>query len=751
MLPVAARPLASAGLLAVLLPITSARAQSPVLTPDSGAGTAIALPELTVTATRAPRAIEDVPQTVQVIDRAEIERQITLSPSPADAIARLVPGYTVTNGTISGASEGFRGRDALVLLDGVPLNTPLRDVSRILALLDLNAVERIETVAGASSLYGAGATGGTINIITRRPTEDGVRVTANGAVRAFTANPGRSLSPELSLGLQGRTGPFDYSGVISGRGTGRAYDGNGREAPSDALLGQGGADRTETGNLFARFGYNLDGARRFEVTAMAIRLEQTPDYLTDYSGRVARPNFGRTYDAPSVRERTESFSARYTDSDFALGSLSLVGFYNNVDKRFNFSEFSFPANSVVYYSGNPNSPTSPANQTRLLSERYGVNITVDTRLDPLLGSFLPGSLFTWGGDIGRERTHQVLTSGQDVFTPLEQTTLAAFGQLQVPIGPVTFRGGIRYEHFALDVDDFTRPAAYTAQQVGTALRPFVLPPLRVTGGSFNYDAFTYNLGATIRVQEGTEIYGGFSQGFALPDVGSFTRRAGLSTAFACAVTTPNCLRPGTTVSYSSIGPDAQIVDSYELGIRHRGARFTAGLVGFISTSDQGVTFDPATNLISQQAEIIYGAELNGSYAVTPRFTLAGLVAYREGKYDSDSNGSRESSLPNNRIANPWRAVLSGTYRFEEGTTVRVEGIGFTGRNESINTAGQRYKIRAGATMNLAVGTPVLGGEVYGAVENLFDAAYQNPTATSVRNLPVEAYGRTVTIGYRRSF
>nr|WP_245215866.1 TonB-dependent receptor [Pararoseomonas baculiformis] len=709
------------------------------------------VPEVTVTATRAPRPIEEVPQTVQVIEREEIDRQITLSPSPADAIARLVPGYSVTNGTISGASENFRGRDALVLLDGVPLNTPLRDVSRILALLDLNAVERIETVAGASSLYGAGATGGTINIITRRPTEDGVRVTTNAAIRAFTARPGRSLSPELSLGLQGRSGPFDVSGVISGRATGRAYDGNGRESPSDALLGQGGADRTETGNFFARFGYNLDAARRLEVTGTAIRLEQEPDYLTNYAGRKAVPDFNRPYTGLSVRERTESFSARYTDTDFALGSLSVVGFYNDVDKRFNYTEFSYPANSIVYYSGNPNSPTSPANQTRLLSRRFGANITIDTPLDGLVGDVLPGARFTWGGDVGHERTRQVLATGQDVFTPLEQTTLAAFGQLQVPLGPLTLRGGLRYERFDLSVDDFIRPAAYTALPVGGGLRGFVLPALRVTGGDFEYDNVTFNLGATLRLAEATELYGGFSQGFALPDVGSFTRRAGLTTSFTCPTTAPNCLRPGTSVSYASIGPDAQVVNNYELGLRHRGERYTAGLAGFVSTSEQGVTFEPATNTISQQPEVIYGIEANGSYEVTPQLVLAGLIAWREGRYDSDGNGSRDSYLPNNRIASPIRGVLSATYRFEEGTSFRVEGVGFTGRNQPINEAGTRYKTRAGATMNLAVATPLLGGELYAAAENLFDAAYQNPTATSVRNLPVEAYGRTVTVGFRRSF
>lgn len=217
------------------------------------------------------------------------------------------------------------------------------------------------------------------------------------------------------------------------------------------------------------------------------------------------------------------------------------------------------------------------------------------------------------------------------------------------------------------------------------------------------------------------------------------------------MTRPNCLRAGTTISYANIAPGAQIVNSYELGVRHRGEGFNAGLVGFASTSDQGVTFDPLTNRISQQEEVIWGVELNGDVAVTRQFTLAGLLAYREGRYDSDGDGRIDSYLPNNRIATPLRVVLSGLWNFEGGTVLRVEGVGFTGRNRRIDRAGTRYKIADGATMNLSVSTPVLGGQAYASVENLFDAAYHNPTATSVRNLPVESFGRTVTVGYRKTF
>ncbi|MGL4289514.1 MAG: TonB-dependent receptor [Phreatobacter sp.] len=703
------------------------------------------LDEITVTATRAARPIEQVPTTVQVIERAEIVQQLQFSNNPAVALSKLIPGYSASTETISGASESYRGRGLLVMIDGVPLNTPLRDVSRIASMIDLNSIERIEVASGASSLYGAGATGGTVNFITRRPVDGKPQVTVSTALRAFTANVGNSLAPEVSVSVLGGQNGFDYSVIATGRAAGRTYDGAGRELASDAMLGQGGGDRYWNGNLFARLGYNFDAARRFEISANMIRLEQNPQYNTLYSGTYARPDTSTLYQGSSVMERTSSFQARYTDTSFLLGNLSVLGFYNDTNKRFNYSSYSFPYNSQVYYSGNPASPTSPANQTILHSTRYGVNATVDTPLDFVWR----GAKLTWGVDAVRDHTSQELTDGRAVFTPLAQTTLAGFTLLQVPITDrLTVRGGIRYENFALTVSDYTRPDVYAGLSAATV---FLLPALPVTGGSFNYSAPTYNLGATFKLTDTIDIYGGFSQGYALPDIGAFTRRAGSTLAYACPVMMPACLPAGTTVSYASIAPRAQLVNNYEIGIRGRIGSFRGGLAGFVSTSNDGVTFDSVTNQLSQQKEVIYGVEFQGEVALSTAFTLGTNMTYREGRYDSNKDGRLDSWLPNNRIANPFRGTLYGTYRFDNDVALRVEGVGFTGREQPINLGGTIYKIRPGFTMNASVTAPVYGGQAFLAVNNLFDTLYENPSATSVRNLTSYAWGRTVTAGYRRSF
>ncbi|MDX3805077.1 TonB-dependent receptor [Bosea thiooxidans] len=748
------RLISLAASLIALLASSTAIAQ---VSPESASRRAAAQPNvidldtITVTAARAERSTAETPQSVQVIDSKEIEQQLKFSPNAATALGKLVPGYAMPTQTVSSASENYRGRDLLVMIDGVPMNTPLRDVSRILSLIDLNTVDRIEVVAGASSLYGAGATGGTVNFITKKAAEGKPRITVNTAIRAFTRNIGRSLAPEASVTVSGKV-PDGVDYLFSGqiRGAGRTFDGAGRELPSDGLLGQGGGDRYKAGNLLAKLGYDFAGGKRIELNASWIGFDQAPKYLTNYAPPFARPDLSKPYVGQSVLEDTKSVSLRYSDPDFALGRLSVLGYYNDIKKRFNFSTFSYPYNSQVYYSFNPLSPTSPDNQTTLYSQR-GVNVTIDTPLDRLL----PGAKLTWGGDLIQERTWQTLTNGQDVFTPLKQTTAAGFGQLQIPVGErLVLRGGLRYEHFSLSVGNYTRPAAYAAVAANNALgyQSFVLPALNVVGGSFDYSALTTNIGATFKLGDTSEIFGGFSQGFALPDVGAFTRRAGVSTQYACPVQSPNCLPASRrSISYAAIAPDAQIVNNYELGIRGSYDRFKGSLTGYISTSDEGVTFDPVSNTMSQQKERIWGVEATVDVTVTDAFTMGTVLSYREGRYDTNGDGKLDSNLPNNRIGSPWRGMLYGSYRFVNGMQLRVEGEAFSDRDVAIDLRGTRYKLKGAATMNVALTAPVWEGEAYVAVNNLFDRSYQNPTATSVRNLPNYSWGRTVTLGFRKTF
>src|SRR3546814_12454081 len=66
--------------------------------------------------------------------------------------------------------QTLRGREVLVLIDGVPMNTN-RNVSRDLFNITPSNIESIEVVHGGSSVYGGGGAGGVLYINTPKPQE----------------------------------------------------------------------------------------------------------------------------------------------------------------------------------------------------------------------------------------------------------------------------------------------------------------------------------------------------------------------------------------------------------------------------------------------------------------------------------------------------------------------------------------------------------------------------------------------------
>lgn len=169
-------------------------------------GNLTTLPDIAVTATRIPTLIEQIPAGVTVITRETIaERGYT---TLVDALS-AIPGLRVvqSGGPGGNASLFMRGTNSnhvLVLRDGVPISDPADPGGAFNFGVDtLTDVERIEVVRGPmSALYGSGAIGGVVNLITRHgsgATQGSVEL-AVGVPRALIA----------SAGLSGSTGKFDY-------------------------------------------------------------------------------------------------------------------------------------------------------------------------------------------------------------------------------------------------------------------------------------------------------------------------------------------------------------------------------------------------------------------------------------------------------------------------------------------------------------------------------------------------------------
>jgi vitamin B12 transporter len=229
------RLLLALSLLAVLVPCRAQPQNSPAST-------------VQVIGTRAPTALDRVVADVVVIERDRIRA------SSADSIEDLLRregGIQLSRngGPGQSASVLIRGSSAsntLVLIDGVRIGSATLGQTD-LAAISLAQVERIEIMRGpGSSLYGADAIGGVVNIVTRRG--DGAPyLTANIAA-------GNYRSGEGVLALSGSHSDFDYALSASGERS----DGVSAILPGDDF-GQFNPDD----DGFERSGVQLSGGYRW--------------------------------------------------------------------------------------------------------------------------------------------------------------------------------------------------------------------------------------------------------------------------------------------------------------------------------------------------------------------------------------------------------------------------------------------------------------------------------------------------------
>lgn len=165
------------------------------------------LDKVVVTASRSAQLERDVLGDVSVIDQHELQR------AGQDSVAEILSrhrGIQMYNsgGPQTVTSVFLRGANAtqtLVLIDGMRINSSTSGVVNWNAI-DPAMIERIEVVRGAaSSLYGSGAIGGVINIITKKGEQD----------RPLSAwadiGAGSHHTFKSALGFSGAQGGWDYA------------------------------------------------------------------------------------------------------------------------------------------------------------------------------------------------------------------------------------------------------------------------------------------------------------------------------------------------------------------------------------------------------------------------------------------------------------------------------------------------------------------------------------------------------------
>lgn len=132
---------------------------------------------IVVSSTRAGRRVEDTPIRVEVVDEEEVAEKVAMTPGDIAMLLNETSGLRVqtTSPSLGAAGvrvQGLKGRYTLILADGLPL---YGGQAGGLGLLQIPPVDlaRVEVIKGtASALYGTGALGGVVNLITRQPEDE---------------------------------------------------------------------------------------------------------------------------------------------------------------------------------------------------------------------------------------------------------------------------------------------------------------------------------------------------------------------------------------------------------------------------------------------------------------------------------------------------------------------------------------------------------------------------------------------------
>lgn len=680
------------------------------------------LEAVTISATRARSEAGKTPQKITMISREQIEQQLAITSDHGAVLSNLIPSYSPSRQKMSSAGETFRGRSALILIDGVPQSTPLRDSQRDGYVIDLSMVERIEVIHGASAEHGLGATGGIINYVTRRPASGTLRQHAGISFTAPTDYQSEGLGHKLDYRVEGTQGNFDYLASASWQSQGMFYDANGDLIGVDDT--QGDVMDSTSHDLLLKLGYWLDDNQNIGLMVNRYEVEGEHEYVNvPGNANAGIPATSRKGDPLGKAPQNEvlATSLSYKHADLYGNELGLQLYSQRFRGRFGggyngtFQDTSIaPAGTLFDQSQNE-------------SDKYGGKLTLSR--DGLLDNHLK---LTGGLDVLQDTTSQQLILTDREWVP--ETVFrnyAPFLQAEVRLlEQLTLFTGVRHEFAELEVDSF-RTIASTNSALGG---------VDVEGGQPNFEETLYNAGLVWQMNDWAQLFGNYSEGFGMPDVGRVLRGIGT---------------PGTRVdNFLDLQPI--VTENREIGLRLKHGPFDAEISYYESDADLGSRLDSVGGVyqIRRERTEIDGIEFTGGWQINDAHRMTLTYAQVNGQSDTDGDGDVDTDLDGANIS-PDRYGLGWQANWNNRLHSLLQANHYASRG--FDQAGLNFD---GYTLvDASVGYRLPVGEVSLGIENLLDRDYltyysqaANTGSDVTRNGRVfNGRGRTLTLGYQVSF
>ena len=677
--------------------------------------------KLVVTGSRVLESIDEVPASVVVIDQAQIQQQLNISSELQNLLAIYVPGMAASTGSSSNSGQTLRGRAPLIMIDGVPQSTPLRNGSLDIRTIDPSSIERIEVIKGATSIYGNGAAGGVINYITKKPqNEDGTAVDLSVSSKFSAVKTEDTFGQRVNGRIQGRTGDLSY--VVVG-----SHEENGlqRDAEGDVLGLKYGLSDAVIENYFTKVAYDIDQDKSIQATFNYYQSQQESD-LVDVVGSVNtgqktyaikdpdnKPKFGE----PQGPKGNTNLMVKYQDANVFTDTELTVDLYKQ------------KIENIFFYSPVLSNPEQgfDGGQSLIKSDKQGFRATLNSLIDfgDVEGTFI------YGLDILNDVTSQPLVDGRVWVPEMDMDNKAGFIQTKWIIDQDWIvKAGVRKEDISLSVDNYkTLRLCRSAEQCSV--------PVDVKGGTLNYEATTYNAAIKYNAYEVFSPFVSYSEGADISDLGRL-------------------LRTATVTDIADIHTEASIIKNYEAGFNSQFENLRIEFSAYRSTSELGTSnkFDPVTGIYMpvRAPQKIWGIDFLASYPVTDSLNVTATHSWVEGK-----NTENDTHLGLKQIS-PAKTTVNLGWSLDAATQLTLSMLNIGDRDkftpdENGNYAGDQGPIKGYTLFNLSGTTQIQDWTLFAGVENLLNEDYypaksQGYTYSGYNN---KGMGTSINIGASYTF
>ncbi|WP_291116466.1 TonB-dependent receptor [Empedobacter sp. UBA7248] len=433
------------------------------------------LKEVIVTASRMPESIDEVPSTLTYISAKDMQIQSQINDNLPNILMQKVPSISPSEESQNNFIGKIRGRNFLVLIDGIPQSTPLRNGGRDLRSIDASAIDHIEVIQGASSMYGNGAAGGIVNYITKKANnKKKINSSTYFNNTLSLVNPKETFGYNISQVFSGKLDKFTYllQGKIANTGVVRSADG---EINSPFY----GIGETKSYNALLKIGYQISDNHHIELMGNYYRSMQDSKYEGTKGIFGERPSIAVPTDNPANggTPYSKNVSLRY-DGEFGKTS----------------------ANAVLYYE-DMNSVFETYNQ--IYSDHKGARLNFTTPFE--LGKAGKVTLI-YGVDFLKDHAVQLGLDKSHVTPDMDLNSFAYYIQSKFNLAEHWIvKAGIRHEFLGFKVGDLTKANKFTP------------------GDKNNSNALVFNIAARYNKLSYLQPFVSFSQGYSIGDIGLVLR------------------------------------------------------------------------------------------------------------------------------------------------------------------------------------------------------------------------------------